>query len=183
MSSIFNVKHLPNIITTLRIVGSIGLLFCNVAGWQFWTLHVLCGLSDMVDGWLARRLHAESKTGSILDSIADLLFVACCAIQLLPTMSIPSWLWIWAGIIVIIKIVNQIIALTRTKQFCLPHTIANKLTGFLLFLTVPTISWCIIPIAIAAIIATFAAIQEGYLLHSHSSSTTLRWTEPTQVNS
>ena len=73
-------KHLPNIITALRIAGSIGLLFCNVAGWQFWTLYVLCGLSDMVDGWLARRLHAESKTGSILDSIADLVFVACCAI-------------------------------------------------------------------------------------------------------
>ena len=29
------------------------------------------------------------------------------AIQLLPILSIPSWLWIWAGIIVIIKIVNQ----------------------------------------------------------------------------
>ena len=56
---------------------------------------------------------------AILDSIADLSFVACCAIQLLPTMSIPSWLWIWAGIIVIIKIVNQIIALTRIKQFYL----------------------------------------------------------------
>ena len=110
-------KHLPNIITALRIVGS------------------------------------------ILDSIADLLFVACCAIQLLPILSIPSWLWIWAGIIVIIKIVNQIIALTRIKQLCLPHTIANKLTGFLLFLTVPTISWCIIPIAIVAIIAQLKPVE------------------------
>ena len=116
----------------------------------------------MVDGWLARRLHAESKTGSILDSIADLLFVACCAIQLLPTMSIPSWLWIWAGIIVIIKIVNQIIALTRIKQLCLPHTIANKLTGFLLFLAVSTIRWSIIPVTIVTAIATYAAIQEGH---------------------
>ena len=128
----------------------------------------------MIDGWLARKLQAESKTGSVLDSIADLLFVACCAIQLLPTMSIPSWLWIWAGIIVIIKIVNQILSLLIIKRFCVPHTIANKLTGFLLFLTVPTISWHIIPIAIVALIATFAAIQEGYLLHSHSSSITPR---------
>ena len=112
----------------------------------------------MIDGWLARKLQAESKTGSVLDSIADLSFMACCAIQLLPILSIPSWLWICAGIIVIIKIVNQIIALTRIKQLCLPHNIANKLTGFLLFLSVPTISWRIIPIAIVAIIATFAAI-------------------------
>ena len=128
----------------------------------------------MIDGWLARKLQAESKTGSVLDSIADLLFVACCAIQLLPTMSIPSWLWIWAGIIVIIKIVNQISSLSIIKKFCFPHTIANKLTGFLLFIAVPTISWHIISIAILALIATFAAILEGYLLHSHSSSTTPR---------
>ena len=162
--NLINMKHLPNIITALRIVGSIGLLFCNVAGWQFWTLYVLFGLSDMIDGWLARKLQAESKSGSILDSIADLSFMACCAIQLLPILSIPSWLWIWTGIIVIIKIVNQISSLIIIKKICFPHTIANKLTGFLLFLTVPTISWCIIPIAIAAIIATFAAIQEGYYI-------------------
>ena len=64
-------KHLPNIITALRIVGSIGLLFCNVAGWQFWTLYVFCGISDMIDGWFARKLKAESKTGSVLDSIVN----------------------------------------------------------------------------------------------------------------
>ena len=58
-------------------------------------------------------------------------------------------------------IVNLISSLLIIKQFCLPHTIANKLTGFLLFLAVPLISWCIIPIAIVAIIATFAAVQEG----------------------
>ena len=116
------------------------------------------------DSGLNRSPILQCSRMAILDSIADLLFVACCAIQLLPTMSIPSWLWIWAGIIVIIKIVNQISSLIIIKKFCFPHTIANKLTGFLLFLTVPTISWCIIPIAIAAIIATFAAIQEGYYI-------------------
>ena len=148
------------------MVGSIGLLFCNAAGWQFWTLYVLCGISDMIDGWLARKLKAESKTGSVLDSIADLSFVVCCAIKLLPALSIPSWLWIWAGIIVIIKIVNQISSLIIIKRFCFPHTIANKLTGFLLFITVPSIGWHIIPIAIVAMIATFAAIQEGHSIRN-----------------
>lgn len=159
-------KHLPNIITTLRIAGSISLLFCNIAGWQFWTLYAFCGISDMIDGWLARRLHAESKAGSILDSIADLSFVACCAIQLLPILSIPAWLWIWAGIIVIIKIVNQILSLIIIKRFCFPHTIANKLTGFLLFIAVPITYWSIIPIANVTVVATFAAIQEGYYIET-----------------
>lgn len=110
-------KRLPNVISVLRVAGSIGLLFCDVAGWIFWALYALCGISDMVDGWLARRLHAESNTGAILDSVSDILFVACCAIRLSPVLVIPMWLWIWAGIIAIIKIVNQISALIVYKLF------------------------------------------------------------------
>ena len=154
-------QHGPNILSALRIAGSIGLLFCVVTGWPFWTLYALCGISDMVDGWLARKLHAETKAGAILDSVADLSFVACCAIRLLPVLSIPSWLWIWAGIIVVIKMVNQASALLVFKRFRFPHTMANKLTGFLLFLAVPTFFWTMIPAYVVAAVATFAAIQEG----------------------
>ena len=154
-------RNMPNVISALRIAGSIGLLFCNVTGWPFWTLYALCGISDMVDGWLARKLHAETKAGAILDSVADLSFVACCAIRLLPHLSIPSWLWIWAGIIVVIKLVNQVSSLVVFKRFCFPQTVANKLTGFLLFLAVPTLFWTVIPVAVVAAVATFAAIQEG----------------------
>ena len=159
-------KRLPNVISVLRVAGSIGLLFCDVAGWMFWALYALCGISDMVDGWLARRLHAESNTGAILDSVSDILFVACCAIRLSPVFVIPTWLWIWAGIIAIIKIVNQISALIVYKRFCFPHTLANKLTGLLLFLTVPGMFWSLIPVSIAAVIATFAAVQEGHFIRT-----------------
>ena len=159
-------KRLPNVISVLRIAGSIGLLFCDVKGWPFWSLYVLCGLSDILDGWLARRLHAESKTGAILDSVSDIVFVACCAIRLSPVLEIPVWLCIWAGIIVTIKIINQISALIVCKRVCFPHTVANKLTGFLLFLTVPTMSWSMIPISIVAALATFAAVQEGHFIRT-----------------
>ena len=159
-------KHLPNVISALRIAGSVGLLFCHVTGWPFWALYALCGISDMVDGWLARKLQAETKAGAILDSVADLSFVACCAVRLLPILSIPSWLWIWAGIIVVIKIVNQASALAVFKRFCFPHTVANKLTGFLLFLTVPTIFRTLMPVAVVAAVATFAAIQEGHYIRT-----------------
>ena len=157
---------MPNVISVLRIAGSVGLLFCDVSGWPFWVLYGLCGISDMVDGWLARKLHAESTTGAVLDSVADIVFVACCAIQLLPVLEIPTWLWIWAGVIVLIKIVNQISALVVCKRFCFPHTMANKLTGLLLFLAVPTMFWSLIPIAIVSAIATFAAVQEGHLIRT-----------------
>lgn len=159
-------KRLPNVISVLRIAGSISLLFCDVRGWPFWSLYVLCGLSDILDGWLARRLHAESKTGAVLDSVADIVFVACCATRLLPVLEIPAWLWIWAGAIVIIKMVNQISALFVCKRFCFLHTVANKLTGLLLFLAVPAVFCSVIPVSIVAAIATFAAVQEGHLIRT-----------------
>ena len=159
-------KHLPNVISVLRIAGSISLLFCDVKGRPFWTLYVLCGLSDILDGWLARKLHVESKTGAVLDSVADILFVVCCAARLLQVVEIPVWLWIWAGVIVFIKTVNQISALIVCKRFCFPHTWANKLTGILLFLAAPAVFWSVIPISIVAAIATFAAAQEGHFIRT-----------------
>ena len=159
-------KRLPNVISVLRIAGSLGLLFCDVSGWLFWVLYALCGISDMVDGWLARKLHVETKAGAVCDSVSDIVFVACCAIRLLPVLEIPVWLCIWAGVIVFIKMVNQVSALAVFKRICFPHTWANKLTGFLLFLTVPTMFWSMIPISIVAAIATFAAVQEGHYIRT-----------------
>ena len=157
---------MPNVISILRMAGSVSLLFCDVKGWPFWTLYTLCGLSDMLDGWLARKLQLESKTGAVLDSVADIIFVVCCAARLLPVVEIPVWLWIWAGVIIFIKMVNQVSALVVFKRSCFPHTWANKLTGFLLFLTVPTMFWSMIPISIVAAIATFAAVQEGHYIRT-----------------
>ena len=159
-------KHFPNVISVLRMAGSIGLLFCDVVKWPFWVLYALCGISDMLDGWLARKLHAETKAGAVLDSVADIAFVACSAIRLLPALEIPVWLWIWAGVIVFIKMVNQVSALVDCKRFSFPHTWANKLTGLLLFLATPAVFWSVIPLAIVAAIATFAAVQEGHLIRT-----------------
>ena len=157
-------KHIPNIITAFRFLGAACLLLCNPAAAAFWVIYGLCGLSDMMDGYLARKLNAESKTGAVLDSMADICFIACCAIRLLPVIRIPSWLWVWAGVIVVIKLVNQVLALIVCKGFRFPHTTANKLTGLLLFLFVPTVFWSIVSIAFVAGVATFAAIQEGHFI-------------------
>jgi len=158
--------HIPNIISALRIFGAICLLFINPASVAFWVIYGLCGISDMLDGYLARKLHAQSKIGAVLDSVADICFVVCCAIRLIPVVQIPTWLWIWAGVIVAIKIVNQVSALVVYRRLCFPHTAANKLTGLLLFLTVPTMFWSVVPIAIVSGVATFAAIEEGHFIRT-----------------
>ena len=163
---------MPNIITILRIAGSLGMFLCDVTGVAFWIIYGLCGISDIADGWLARRLKCVTRTGALLDSLADICFVACLCPLLLPKLELPQWLWLWAGVIVAIKVVNQLSALVMHGRCCFPHTLANKATGFLLFIAVPIIIWSIIPIAIAAIFATFAAIHEGCVLARAESSHT-----------
>ena len=157
-------KHIPNIITAFRFLGATSLLFCNPAGVAFWVIYGLCGITDMLDGYLARKLNAESNTGAMLDSVADICFVACCAIRLIPVVQIPTWLWIWAASIVTVKLINQVSALIVYRHLIFPHTMANKLTGLLLFLTVPTVFWSIVPVAIVAGVATFASVQEGHFI-------------------
>ena len=156
--------QLPNIITLLRIAGSLGLLFSDVTGVVYWIIYALCGISDIVDGWLARKLKCVTKKGALLDSLADICFVACCAWKLLPILDLPQWLWLWGGVIVAIKIVNQFSALVKYGRCCFPHTTANKVTGFLLFIAVPMTFRSIVPIAIVAAIATLAAIHEHYII-------------------
>jgi len=161
-------KQLPNTITLLRIAGSIGLLFCDVENITFWLVYGLCGISDIADGWLARKLKCVTRTGALLDSIADICFVACCAWMLLPILELPQWLWLWAGVIVAIKVVNQLSALVMYGRCCFPHTLANKATGFLLFIAVPMTIYTIIPIVIVASVATFAAIHEGHFIRTNN---------------
>ena len=161
-------KHLPNILSSLRMVGAIALLLYNGASSTFWVLYAVCGISDIADGWLARRLKCVTKTGALLDSLADFCFVACLCPLLLPILELPQWLWLWAGGIVAIKVVNQISAIVMCRRCCFPHTLANKATGFLLFIAVPMTVWSIIPISISAVVATFAAVQEGHFIRRNT---------------
>ena len=161
-------KHLPNILSSLRIVGTVVLLLSDVSSILFGVLYIVCGISDIADGWLARKLKCVTKRGALLDSVADICFVACCAWKLLPILELPQWLWLWAGVIVAIKVVNQLSALVKYGRCCFPHTLANKWAGFLLFIAVPMTFWSIAPITIVASVATFAAIHENYFIRTRN---------------
>ena len=171
-------KHLPNILSSLRMLGALALLQSNVSSSQFWVLYTVCGISDIADGWLARKLKCVTRTGALLDSLADFCFVACCAWKFLPILDLPQWLWLWAGGIVAIKVVNQISAIVMYRRCCFPHTLTNKATGFLLFIAVPMTVWSIIPIAIVAVVATFAAVQEGHFIRRNAPRQTGRRLPP-----
>ena len=87
-------RRIPNIVTSIRILGAAAMLFLHANGFAFWTINALCGISDMLDGFLARRLHCESESGARLDSVADILFTGACIWKLIPEIALPLWAWI-----------------------------------------------------------------------------------------
>ena len=159
---------MANILTGSRIILSICIAFTAPFCKLFYVLYVLAGLSDMFDGYIARKTKTESEFGAKLDSIADIIFIMVCLVKILPNISFEFWLWIWIIIIAVIKVINIICGYIYKQQLIMLHTTANKITGFLLFLLPLFIKYLniyflTVPICV---IATFAAIQEGHLIRT-----------------
>lgn len=160
---------MANIVTSIRILCSIALLFCPAFSPAFYALYLTAGVSDMVDGWVARRTHTASELGAKLDTIADIVFVIVCLVKMLPVLNIPVWLYVWIGVIALIKIINIISGFVVQKRFVSVHSIMNKTTGLLLFVFPLTISFIDLKYSAAVLcfIATFAAIQEGHFTRTN----------------
>ena len=157
---------MANIITGIRIVFSVTLLFCPALSPMFFALYLAAGFSDMIDGAVARRTGTVSEFGSRLDTIADIVFVAVCLIKLLPVLPVPIWLYIWIVIIAFIKVANIAAGYFRQKKFVSVHSMTNKVTGGLLFILPLTLTLIDLKYSAAVVctVATVAAIQEGHLV-------------------
>ncbi|SEU08157.1 CDP-alcohol phosphatidyltransferase family protein [Enterocloster clostridioformis] len=53
-------KCVANLVTILRILLSLLLLCSAVFSSAFYAIYLICGFTDMADGWIARRMHSES---------------------------------------------------------------------------------------------------------------------------
>lgn len=155
-------KQLANLITSLRIVFSVVLLFLTPLSPAFLTLYIAAGLTDMVDGTAARLTGNVSDAGSRLDTIADIVFTAVCMIKLLPVLDIPVWTYCWTGAIALTKAVSLAIGFIRHRKLTAVHSVLNKITGAMLFAIPLTLPFIGLKYSTAAVCtaATFAAIQE-----------------------
>ena len=159
---------MANIITGIRIVCSIALLFFPALSPAFYVLYIIAGVSDMIDGAVARKTGTVSEFGSKLDTAADFVLVVVCLIKLIPALDIPVWLIVWIAVIALIKGINLISGYAMHKEFIAAHTVMNKVTGIFLFLLPLTLSMIDLKYsgAFVCTVATFAAIQEGHLIRT-----------------
>ena len=160
-------RNLANLITCSRIVLSICLLYIPVHSAAFYSLYLLCGFTDVIDGPIARKTHTACETGAVLDTAADCVFVAVYLCKLLPVMQLPWWILLWAAVILLIKACNILISLVRAKRWITAHTFLNRMAGILLFF-LPVMylrqGIGILVCVMTCLAATIAAVQETFII-------------------
>lgn len=162
---------MANLITGTRIVLALILIFCPTFSGLFYIVYILAGISDVLDGIVARRLGQTTKFGAQFDTVSDFIFVAVVIIKVVQPLQISSWLFVWIIFIAVIKCINFITALKAYRSIVPEHTLMNKICGVILFI----IPFCVgkfsrqlvtMLIIITCTIATIAAIQEGYYIRT-----------------
>lgn len=160
-----------NCITLLRIIGTVVMGFIKPLTTRFFWLYSFLGLTDALDGYIARKTNTTSKFGAKLDSAADLLFYSVMILKILPRLAelLPWQFWWVLGGILTMRLAAYAIVAIRDKQFAAYHTKLNKMSGFSVF-CVPYILnltygglLCWIP----CIIGFFASCEE-LLIHTTS---------------
>ena len=164
-------KHRLNIadaVTFFRIAGTLSLVFLRPLSVGFFWVYTFTGLSDVLDGWIARKTKNASDFGARLDSIADLLFYTVMLFRVFPFLwnTLPADIWYAVAAILILRISAYLIAAVKHRRFASLHTYLNKLTGGAVFLipfllvTEYAAVYCRITCAIAA-----AAALEELVIH------------------
>jgi len=127
-------KKIPNYLSISRILLALTLFVIRPLSTPFYIVYVLCGISDMLDGFIARKFHAASNLGARLDSIADFVMLVVLLIVLYPVINPPVVILLWIVLIGVLRFASMIVAKRKYGKVAMLHTLANKLTGLALFL-------------------------------------------------
>ncbi|WMJ88379.1 CDP-alcohol phosphatidyltransferase family protein [Anaerocolumna sp. MB42-C2] len=161
-------KYIANIITVSRIFLSLILFFMFRYPQIFIILYIICGASDLLDGYIARKTNTQTELGAKLDSIADLFFFAVIMVSIILWMGIDFIRFIpFIILILIIRLINIGIGIFKYHTFVILHTWGNKLTGLFVFF-IPIISFTHQSVIFWLIcIAVLSALEET-LIHLSS---------------
>lgn len=155
-----------NGMTFLRIIGSFCLLFIPACSTMFLAIYTLAGVTDVLDGWLARKTGTASAWGARLDSIADLCFYAVLFLKIFPILKLPVGIWYAVIVVLLLRVTGYMVAVFRYHQFAAVHTWLNKLTGLAVF-AIPYVAFLpiVVPFCGIVCVIAIAAASEELLLH------------------
>ena len=104
-------KNLPNLITSIRIIGTAAMLFMKPLSRTFLITYAIAGMTDVLDGFIARKMGTISDFGSKLDSVADLLLYFVMLVKIFPVMwvTLPNVIWFVVAAIVAVRFCAYIV--------------------------------------------------------------------------
>jgi CDP-diacylglycerol--glycerol-3-phosphate 3-phosphatidyltransferase len=156
------VKVIPNCISLSRIIFSLIFILVKPLSIAFYAIYIICGFSDIIDGFIARKIGATSRLGEKLDSIADLIMAGVLLFVLFPIINPTTEIIFWIIFIGIIRLASMAITLKKYKTFAIIHTVGNKITGLVLFILPILLIYIHINVLMYIIcaIASISAIEE-----------------------
>lgn len=155
-------KYFPNGLSIMRILFSFSLFLLSPSSLNFWTVYFICGITDILDGYIARRYHAMSKHGEVLDTVGDIVMIFVIGVMLLPLLTLSIGVWSAIILIAAIRFAAMLIGFYKFRVLTTVHTYGNKLTGFLLFIYLPLVYFDShsIGMIVVIVIAMLSAIEE-----------------------
>jgi len=132
------ILNLPNGLTFLRLILTPVIVVLLIEGAYFWALLVflLGGVTDGLDGFLARSLREPTEFGRILDPVADKIFLGASFITLAFLGRMPLWL---VGIAVardLVLVIGSCILYRTSGHLGYPPSVVGKLSTLLQVITV-----------------------------------------------
>ncbi|MCR4615163.1 MAG: CDP-alcohol phosphatidyltransferase family protein [Clostridiales bacterium] len=158
-------KQLANIITSARIIGAVVLFFFKDVNGAFLCIYAFCGLTDLIDGPVARKTQSESSAGALLDTVGDIATYVALAKILLSKHLVPSWVLCWYIPAAVSILCSGFIAFARFRHFFVIHSLFGKLMGLTAFLMPFALRFgIIIPCFVAmCVTATVSAIETAVI--------------------
>lgn len=126
------IRQIPNLLSLARLAATPFLVYLLLAGERHWALilALTAGLTDAVDGFVARRLGSVSQAGAYLDPIADKVMLSATFLAFGIAGMAPVWLvaLVFGRDALMLIAIGAMLLLTRIRKF--PPTIWGKLSTF-----------------------------------------------------
>ena len=160
-------KHIANIISISRVIGAIALFFFSNITTPFLIIYVFCGITDLIDGPIARKTNSTSPLGATLDTVGDVATYLALTKVLAMQKLVPGWILIWILSAGVIFGIDALISRHRLGKLYLPHTWLGKIFGGAVF---------VLPVAMQfmegyvwmSVICTIATVHAFELLYIQS---------------
>jgi len=175
-------KYIPNMLSISRILFASSLFFFTTPVLRdkiiFTVIYGVISLTDLLDGLLARRLHAQSKWGAKLDGLGDLAMFVVAFICLMFLMRLDfgenkAKALAVLGVGLALKAFSFVLTRVRFKEWNMMHTYLNKFLGAALYLAVPLCVWLgeinFWMVLAFVLVSTLSVAEDTYILFTSSS--------------